>query len=145
MFAAGVRAHYVASALAARMMVGTKEGFDREYFVLVSAEARGQRRVWCRKGCNRQADPRTRHMSSAITVSLWFLCIQDLFRTESVMQSAGFLDLSNSESPEYTGRAVVALATDPAVASRSGAILVSAALAGEYGFTGYRWETALPL
>ena len=68
-----------------------------------------------------------------------------LVRTESVMQSADFLDLSNSESPEFTGRAVVALATDPDVASRSGDILVSAVLAGEYGFTDIDGKQPFPL
>ncbi|MGE5101739.1 MAG: short-chain dehydrogenase, partial [Deltaproteobacteria bacterium] len=46
-----------------------------------------------------------------------------------------FLDLSNSESPEFIGRAVAALAADPAVMHRTGKILVAAALATEYGFT----------
>ena len=68
-----------------------------------------------------------------------------LVRTESVMQSADFLDLSNSESPEFTGRAVVALATDPDVANRSGDILVSAVLAGEYGFTDIDGKQPFPL
>ena len=35
-----------------------------------------------------------------------------LVRTEAVV-AAGVFDLSNSESPEFIGRAVVALATDP--------------------------------
>ena len=51
------------------------------------------------------------------------------------MRSADFLDLSNSESPEFVGRAVAALATDPEVARRTGQCLVAAELAAEYGFT----------
>ena len=43
-------------------------------------------------------------------------------------------DLSNSESPQFVGRAVAALASDPEVLSRSGRVLVAAALAEEYGF-----------
>src|SRR5438046_3940553 len=35
-----------------------------------------------------------------------------LVRTERVMEAAQWLDLSNSESPEFIGRAVAALATD---------------------------------
>ena len=34
-----------------------------------------------------------------------------LVRTEKVMEAAQWLDLSNSESPEFIGRAVAALAT----------------------------------
>jgi hypothetical protein len=55
-------------------------------------------------------------------------------RTERVMEAAAFLDLSNSESPRFTGRAVAALARDPDVLRRSGGALVAAQLAREYGF-----------
>src|SRR5207244_4320790 len=57
-----------------------------------------------------------------------------LVRTELVL-AAGFFDLSNSESPEFIGRAVAALAADPDVSRRSGSVLVAAALGLEYGFT----------
>ena len=36
-----------------------------------------------------------------------------LVRTEKVMEAAAWLDLRNSESPEFIGRAVAALAADP--------------------------------
>ena len=60
-----------------------------------------------------------------------------LVRTESVLQAAeaGWLDLSNSESPEFIGRVVAALANDPGVLSRSGQVLVAAAIAEEYGIS----------
>ncbi len=35
-----------------------------------------------------------------------------MVRTEKVMQAAAFLDLSNSESPQFIGRAVAALALE---------------------------------
>jgi hypothetical protein len=63
------------------------------------------------------------------------------------MQAAEFFDLSNSESPEFVGRAVVALAGDPEVRRRSGRCVVAAELAEEYGFTdldGSRPATARP-
>jgi hypothetical protein len=40
-----------------------------------------------------------------------------------------------SESPAYTGRAVVALAADPAVARWSGQVVSTGQLARGYGFT----------
>jgi dehydrogenase/reductase SDR family member 1 len=58
-----------------------------------------------------------------------------LVRTEKVMESAQWLDLTNSESPEFIGRAVTALATDPDVLRHTGKVLVAAAVAKEYGFT----------
>ena len=45
------------------------------------------------------------------------------------------LDLSTSESPRFVGRAVVALATDPAVARWTGRAVPARDLADEYGFT----------
>jgi NAD(P)-dependent dehydrogenase (short-subunit alcohol dehydrogenase family) len=43
--------------------------------------------------------------------------------------------LSRTESPRYIGRAVVALAGDPEVASKTGQVLAVGDLAREYGFT----------
>jgi NAD(P)-dependent dehydrogenase (short-subunit alcohol dehydrogenase family) len=58
-----------------------------------------------------------------------------LVRTEKVMEAAQWLDMSNSESPEFIGRAVAALAADPDVLRYTGKTLVAAALAPAYGFT----------
>src|SRR5690606_7547564 len=43
--------------------------------------------------------------------------------------------LSRTESPRYLGRAVAALASDPAVLNKSGSVHRVADLAREYGFT----------
>jgi NAD(P)-dependent dehydrogenase (short-subunit alcohol dehydrogenase family) len=67
-----------------------------------------------------------------------------LVRTESVL-AAGVFDLSNSESPEYIGRAVAALAGDPNVSRRTGSVVVAAALGEEYGFTDIDGERPRPL
>ncbi len=58
-------------------------------------------------------------------------------RTERVMDAHARspFDLSATESPEYLGRAVAALAADPHVLSRSGALLTAGGLARDYGFT----------
>jgi dehydrogenase/reductase SDR family protein 1 len=58
-----------------------------------------------------------------------------LVRAEKVMEAAAWLDLTNSESPEFIGRAVAALAGDPQVMRLTGTVLVAASLAVEYGFT----------
>lgn len=68
-----------------------------------------------------------------------------LVRTEAVMAAAGFLDLSNSESPEFIGRAVFALARDPQQMGRSGRTLVAAQLALDYGFTDIDGRQPRPL
>ena len=61
-------------------------------------------------------------------------------RTEAIMEDvrSGRLaqsDLEQTESTEYTGRAVLALATDPEVMGKSGQILRTRDLAREYGLT----------
>jgi NAD(P)-dependent dehydrogenase (short-subunit alcohol dehydrogenase family) len=58
-----------------------------------------------------------------------------LVRTEEVMKNAQYFDMSNSESPEFIGRAVAHLAADPRVLDKSGRVHLAAALAVEYGFT----------
>ncbi len=58
-----------------------------------------------------------------------------LVRTESVLAAAaeGWLNLANSESPQFTGRVIGRLAADPFLMRRSGHVHVVAALAREYG------------
>lgn len=58
-------------------------------------------------------------------------------RTERVMaaHAAQPFDLSATETPEYTGRAVAALLADPMVMEKSGGAHLVGELAREYGFT----------
>ena len=58
-----------------------------------------------------------------------------IVRTENVLKNAEYVDLSNSESPEFVGRAVAALHDDPDRKRHTGKALVVAELAEEYGFT----------
>jgi NAD(P)-dependent dehydrogenase (short-subunit alcohol dehydrogenase family) len=70
-----------------------------------------------------------------------------LVRTEAVLSAAeqGWLNLSNSESPEFIGRVIAALAGDPDLMSRTGGVHVAAALAAEYGLTDIDGQTPRPL
>jgi NAD(P)-dependent dehydrogenase (short-subunit alcohol dehydrogenase family) len=133
MFAAGVRAHYVASVLAAPMMVAQHTGL----IVNISFGAAQQNDAGVAYGVAKAADDR---MAAAMAhelrphnvaaVSLY----PGLVRTEGVLAAGSFFDLSNSESPQFIGRAVAALAADPNIMQRSGQVLVAAALGHEYGF-----------
>jgi hypothetical protein len=58
-----------------------------------------------------------------------------LVRTESVMENKQFFDMSNSESPQFQGRAVAHLFADPRRLGRSGKVFTSAQLALDYGYT----------
>lgn len=57
-----------------------------------------------------------------------------LVRTENIMVNAEWFDMSKSESPLFTGRAVAALAADPNVIEKTGKAFAVAELAREYGF-----------
>src|SRR5262249_55506447 len=60
-----------------------------------------------------------------------------LVRTEAVKAAAqqGWINLSNSESPEFIGRVIAALARDPNLFDRTGKVLVAAQVALELGVT----------
>jgi dehydrogenase/reductase SDR family member 1 len=144
MFNAGVRAHYFASQLAARSMVAGRRGL----IVNISFWAAQKHIGNVAYGVSKAAtDKMTADMATELrphgvaVVSVY----PGLVRTEKVMQAAAWLDLSNSESPEFTGRAVTALAADPDVMRHSGAVRVAADLAREYGFTDIDGKTPRPL
>lgn len=134
MFAAGVRAYYVASALAARTMVPQHSGL----IVNISFWAAQKYLSNVAYGVSKAAtDKLTADMAHELrdqnvaVVSLY----PGMVRTEKVLEAAAFLDLSNSESPQFIGRAVAALAADENIMQNSGSVLVAAALAQQYGFT----------
>jgi NAD(P)-dependent dehydrogenase (short-subunit alcohol dehydrogenase family) len=144
MFEAGVRAHYFASQLAARSMVERRGGL----IVNISFWAAQKHVGNVAYGVSKAAtDKLTSDMAHELhphnvgVVSLY----PGLVRTEKVMEAAQWLDLSNSESPQFIGRAVVALASDARVMEKSGRILVAAAIAKEYGFADIDGKTPRPL
>jgi NAD(P)-dependent dehydrogenase (short-subunit alcohol dehydrogenase family) len=144
MFAAGVRAHYHASMLAAPSMTARGRGL----IVNISHWAAQKRLGNVAYGVSKAAtDKMTADMAIELqphgvtVVSLY----PGMVRTEKVMESAAWLDLTNSESPEFIGRAVSALAADPDVLRHTGKVVVAAALAKEYGFTDIDGTSPRPL
>jgi dehydrogenase/reductase SDR family protein 1 len=144
MFAAGVRAYYVASAHAARTMVEQRSGL----IVNISFWAAQKYLSNVAYGVSKAAtDKLTADMAHELrahdvaVVSLY----PGLVRTEKVMEAAAFLDLSNSESPQFIGRAVAVLASDPNRMQNTGRVLVAAALARQYGFTDIDGKQPHPL
>ena len=144
MFGAGVRAHYYASQLAARSMVAQRRGL----IVNISSWAAQKHVANVAYGVSKAAtDKMTADMAVELrpyevtAVSLY----PGLVRTEKIMEAAEWLDLTNSESPEFIGRAVAALAGDPDVLRHTGTVLVAASLAVEYGFTDINGKAPRPL
>lgn len=144
MFSAGVRAHYQASQLAAPSMIARRRGL----IVNISSWAAQKYAGNVAYGVSKAAtDKMTADMATDLkrhgvtVVSLY----PGLVRTEKVMEASQWLDLTNSESPEFIGRAVAALAADPDVLRHTGKVLVAAALAREYGFTDVDGKIPRPL
>lgn len=144
MFDAGVRAHYLASQCAAPAMVALQRGLIVNISFWAAQKHIGNVAYGVAKAAT---DKMTADMSTELAphgvavVSLY----PGLVRTEKVMAASAYLDLSNSESPDFIGRAVAALAADPDVLRHSGRVLVAAALAHAYGFTDIDGKTPRPL
>jgi dehydrogenase/reductase SDR family member 1 len=134
MFAAGVRPAYACSRLAARAMTAQRRGLIVNLSYWAAQKYLGNVAYGVAKAATDRLTADCAHELRAHGVAVVSL-YPGLVRTEKVMESAAFLDLSNSESPRFTGRAVAALARDAEVLRRSGSALVAAALAREYGFT----------
>ena len=144
MFAAGVRAHYHASQRAAKAMIAQKRGL----IVNISHWAAQKHIANVAYGVSKAAtDKMTSDMANELKPhGVTVVCLYPgMVRTEKVMEASQWLDLSNSESPEFIGRAVAALAADPDVLQRTGRIFVVAALAQEYGFTDIDGKRPRPL
>jgi len=144
MFHGGVRAHYRCSQLAALSMTARRRGL----IVNISHWAAQKHIGNTAYGVSKAAtDKLTADMAFELkpfgvtVVSLY----PGMVRTEKVMEAAQWLDLSNSESPEFVGRAVAALAADPDVTRHSGGVLVAAGVAKDYGFTDVDGKSPRPL
>ena len=144
MFQAGVRAAYVASTLAAPMMVSQRSG------LIVNISFFAAQRV-DRGVAYGTAKAATDHMAACMAHELRehnvavLSLYPGLVRTEAVLKAAAFFDLSNSESPQYIGRAIAALASDPEIMQKSGQVLVAAALGQEYGYSDIDGKQPKPL
>jgi NAD(P)-dependent dehydrogenase (short-subunit alcohol dehydrogenase family) len=140
MFTAGVRAHLVASQLAAPLLLESA-GPDRPGLVVSTI-------AWA---FGRPLGNAVYDVAKAALVRLAYVMAEELrphrvaavaiapgfMRTERVLaaHAAQPFDLSGTESPEYLGRAVAALAGDPGLLRRTGQTLTVGDLAREYGFT----------
>lgn len=136
MFVAGVRAHLIASQMAAPMMIAQKQGlivstiawdagkYLKSIYYDLSKTAISRMAL----GMAQELKP---HGIAAVALAPGFM------RTERVMAAHAQypFDLSGTESTEYLGRAVVALASDANIMQKSGQTLTVGDLAQEYGFT----------
>lgn len=142
MFTAGVRAHFTASRLAALLMMSRRQGLIVNTTAWDRGKYLGNVPYYVAKtAVNRMA------YGMALELRVHDIAIVALapgwMRTEDVLRRFRTDEqhwqevpaLRDTESTEYVGRAVVALATDPNIMQKSGNTLMVGDLACEYGFT----------
>lgn len=137
MYTAGLRAHFIASRLAAPLMIAQKSGL----IINISAGDRGKflhNTMYDTAKCAvdrlafGMAKELRKHQVAAISLYPGFV------RTERVLQAVKGdqnFDINQTHSPQYVGRAVVALAADSQIIEKSGQTFAVGDLAKEYGFT----------
>ena len=135
MFEAGLRAHLVASRLAAPLMIAKRSGliintvaWDRDlYLGNLFYDVAKSAIIRMAYGMAQELQP---HGVASMALAPGFV------RTERVMAAHAMqpFPLDRTESPEYIGRAVAFLAADPEVMQKSGKVHTVGDLAREYGF-----------
>lgn len=136
MFESGVRAHLAATRWAVPLMLSQHRGlivhttaWDRDKYLgnlfYDVAKAAVNRMAF---GMSRELHP---HHVAVVALAPGFVGTE---RVLAAFAGAGRVP-ENLESPEYIGRAVVALAADANVIAKSGRVLTVGELAPEYGFT----------
>jgi len=144
MMTVAVRGSFVAAQHAARMMAAAGSGLIVNISYWAAQKYLGNALYGCAKAATDKLTSDMAHELASHGVCVVSL-YPGLVRTEAVMASAAFLDLSNAESPQFVGRAVCALARDPQRLRRSGQVLVAAQLGVEYGFTDVDGRQPRPL
>jgi NAD(P)-dependent dehydrogenase (short-subunit alcohol dehydrogenase family) len=136
MFTAGLRAHFVASRLAASIMLPQPQGLIINTVAWAFGAYLGNLFYDVAKAAIVRmafgmAQELREHNITAVALAPGFM------RTERVMAAHAKqpFDLRQTESPTYLGRAVVALAGDSHVMRKSGELLTVGELAKEYGFS----------
>jgi len=133
MFTDGVRAHYVALATCAPLLIATAGSLVVTISMDIpeaEQQAFGAAYAMAKTADNRLVLAAAVQLRDHGVASL--AVHPDWVRTEGVMQFAGQIDLTGSQSPEGVGRAVAALAADPDVLAMTGRALAVADIAARY-------------
>jgi dehydrogenase/reductase SDR family member 1 len=143
MMDAGVRAAFVASQEAARLMVPQRRGLIVHISHWAAQKHLGNVIYGVSKAATDKlaADMATELRPHGVAVISLY---PGLVRTEAVL-AAGVFDLSNSESPEFIGRTVAGLFGSPDLMTRSGSVLVAAQIARELGIRDVDGKSPEPL
>jgi dehydrogenase/reductase SDR family member 1 len=142
----GVRGAFIASAHAARMMVPQRRGAIVNISFWAAQKYIGNAIYGVSKAATDKLTADMAHdlrPHGVAVVSLY----PGMVRTESVLAAAaqGWLDLSNSESPEFIGRVTAALAGAPDLMEYSGRVVVAAEFARRHGIVDIDGRQPVPL
>jgi dehydrogenase/reductase SDR family protein 1 len=143
MLGAGVRAAFVASQHAARLMLTERRGLIVNLSFWAAQKRVGNAIYGIAKAATDKLTADCADELRAYGVAVVSL-YPGLVRTEAVLD-AGVFDLANSESPEFSGRVIAALTVAPDLLARSGSVLVTAAVARELGVTDIDGNSPEPL
>jgi NAD(P)-dependent dehydrogenase (short-subunit alcohol dehydrogenase family) len=144
MFGAGVRSHYVASRYAAKMMVSRKSGLIVNLSHWAAQKHSGNVCYGLSKAAIDKLTADAAHELKPHHIAVISL-YPGMVRTERVMQACEFLDLSNSESPQYLGRVIAALYKDRDRMKKTGKAVIAAQLGLEYGVKDINGKTPRPI
>jgi NAD(P)-dependent dehydrogenase (short-subunit alcohol dehydrogenase family) len=146
MLDAGVRAAFFASAKAAEMMTAKRRGLIVNISFWSAQKYVGNAIYGIAKAATDKMSSDMAHELRQYGVTVIPL-YPGLVRTEAVMAAAqaGWLSLSNSESPEFIGKVIAALNSDPRLFERSGKVAVAAQIAEELGVVDVDGKRPRPL
>jgi dehydrogenase/reductase SDR family protein 1 len=144
MMDSGVRSAFFASAKAADMMIAKRRGLIVNISFWAGQKYVGNTIYGISKAATDKMSSDMAHELRQYGVTVVSL-YPGLVRTEAVMAAAQWLDLSNSESPEFIGMVIAALNSDPHLFERSGKIVVAAQLAKEFGVVDGDGRQPIPL
>ncbi len=145
MFQISLRSHFICGQEAAKMMIPNKSGLivitgfwdENKYIHQVPYDVVKHAKARLAFG---MAIDLLEHEIASVYVSMGWIRTEHLKRTSEnrKLDDENYIALEGyerTESTRYVGRAIVALATDPDIMSKSGRTLITGELAREYGFT----------
>jgi dehydrogenase/reductase SDR family member 1 len=146
MMEAGVRAALIASSQAVKMMLPARKGLIVNISYWAARKYVGNVIYGVAKAATDKMTADMAHELRPHGIAVLSL-YPGLVRTEAVMEAAksGSLDVSNSESPQFIGRVIAALAHEPTVLVRTGRVLVAATVASEFGIKDIDGKQPMPL
>lgn len=127
----GLRAAFVAAQVAAPAMIAQRSGLIVNISYRAAREFNGNAIYGIAKaGADKMAADMAHDLlpHGVAAVALY----PGLVRTEAVLRNAQYFDLTNSESPQFIGRVIAGLLTDPELMAKTGQALVAAALGRDY-------------